>query len=135
MKKPSLYQVLALGCGIGWLWVGYNLYQDKISAGPSVCLFKQVTGWACPSCGSTRAVIQIFHGHWLTALQLNPLGLLLLIGLVVLPIWLLYDYIATKKTLLKAYEAFIYWLTKPYIAIPASVLIIINWIWNINKGL
>lgn len=41
-----------------------------------VCLFRLLTGYTCPGCGSTRAMHQILHGHFLAAFMLNPLFLL-----------------------------------------------------------
>jgi len=43
-----------------------------------ICLFRAITGFTCPGCGSTRALHQLLHGHVLEAFMLNPL---LLIGL------------------------------------------------------
>jgi len=43
-----------------------------------ICLFRALTGFTCPGCGSTRALHQLLHGHFLEAFALNPL---LLIGL------------------------------------------------------
>ena len=37
-----------------------------------VCLFRFVTGYTCPGCGSTRAMHQLLHGHVVTAFELNP---------------------------------------------------------------
>jgi hypothetical protein len=42
------------------------------------CVLHLVTGWYCPGCGTGRAVAQIAHGHWLTALRLNPVTVLAL---------------------------------------------------------
>lgn len=41
-----------------------------------VCLFRLVTGYTCPGCGSTRAMHQLLHGHVVTAFMLNPFFLL-----------------------------------------------------------
>ena|SRR5215213_3375448 len=38
-----------------------------------ICLFRFFTGLICPGCGSTRALHQILHGHFLAAFKLNPL--------------------------------------------------------------
>lgn len=46
------------------------------------CMFRTLTGLACPGCGSTRALHQLLHGHIVNAFVLNPLLL------VVLPILL-----------------------------------------------
>jgi hypothetical protein len=41
-----------------------------------VCLFRLLTGYTCPGCGSTRAMHQLLHGHVVAAFMLNPLFLL-----------------------------------------------------------
>lgn len=40
------------------------------------CLFRSLTGFTCPGCGSTRALHEILHGEFVTAFTLNPLLLL-----------------------------------------------------------
>ena len=40
------------------------------------CLFRFLTGYQCPGCGSTRAMHQLLHGHVLAAFMLNPLFLI-----------------------------------------------------------
>ena len=37
------------------------------------CMFRTLTGLACPGCGSTRALHQLLHGHVGSAFALNPL--------------------------------------------------------------
>lgn len=37
------------------------------------CTFHLATGYPCPGCGSTRAMLQLSHGHVLDALTFNPL--------------------------------------------------------------
>ena len=41
-----------------------------------VCLFRLVTGYTCPGCGSTRAMHQLLHGDVVAAFMLNPFLLL-----------------------------------------------------------
>ena len=41
-----------------------------------VCLFRLLTGFQCPGCGSTRALHQLLHGHVVAAFMLNPFFLL-----------------------------------------------------------
>jgi hypothetical protein len=41
-----------------------------------VCLFRFLTGYQCPGCGSTRAAHQLLHGHVVAAFTLNPFFLL-----------------------------------------------------------
>jgi len=54
------------------------------STGPSVCLFRNVTGLPCPFCGSTRSVGHILQGEFSAAVYSNPLGYFGLAFLVVL---------------------------------------------------
>ncbi len=42
------------------------------------CLFRSLTGFQCPGCGSTRGLHQLLHGNLTTAFQLNPLLILAL---------------------------------------------------------
>lgn len=60
------------------------------------CVFKELTGVPCPSCGSTRAVEAFIHGRLLESIALNPLfvaalAVFLVGGIAVAPIWLLLD--------------------------------------------
>lgn len=41
----------------------------------SICLFKNVTGMPCPSCGMTRAFLFLGHGQIAKATALHPLAL------------------------------------------------------------
>ena len=43
-----------------------------------ICMFRFLTGFQCPGCGSTRALHKILHGHLLAAFMLNPLFLIAL---------------------------------------------------------
>jgi len=45
------------------------------------CLFRDLTGVPCVTCGATRSAVQFFHGHLLSALRWNPLVLAALCGL------------------------------------------------------
>ena len=38
-----------------------------------VCVFHQLTGLPCLTCGMTRCGIEFFHGHFFAALKWNPL--------------------------------------------------------------
>lgn len=89
----------------------------------------------CPSCGSTRSVISIVNGKFSDALSINPLGYIIAVIMVLIPLWLLIDVLIKKKSLFKFYIKMETYLKKPQLAIPLIVLVLINWIWNITKGL
>ena len=40
------------------------------------CLFRRLTGLACPTCGMTRSVVLSLHGHLAAAFRMNPAGIL-----------------------------------------------------------
>lgn len=46
------------------------------------CWFKQRFGFPCPNCGMTRSVLLSLQGQFREAAELNPAGLLLVLGLV-----------------------------------------------------
>jgi hypothetical protein len=45
------------------------------------CVFHELTGLPCMTCGMTRSAIQFFHGDFLTASRWNPLVFAALCGL------------------------------------------------------
>jgi hypothetical protein len=54
------------------------------------CWFKQRLGFPCPTCGMTRSVLLSLHGQFTDAAQLNPAGLLLVLGLVAFSLALIF---------------------------------------------
>lgn len=54
------------------------------------CWFKQKFAVPCPTCGMTRSVLLTLQGQFTEAAQLNPAGLLLVIGLVVFSLALIF---------------------------------------------
>jgi hypothetical protein len=51
------------------------------------CIFHELTGWPCLTCGATRAAIQFFHGNFVSAWKWNPL---VFAGLVTVSVFDLY---------------------------------------------
>jgi hypothetical protein len=128
---------MVIFCLAGYAWVLYNVQailslSDDTVAG--VCLIKHATSVPCPSCGSTKSVMAILQGQFRDAFFWNPMGFLLLPGLVLAPFWLSYDLILRKDTLLKSFRKAESIIRRRWVAIPAVLLFIANWIWNITKG-
>jgi hypothetical protein len=46
------------------------------------CMFHEITGLPCVTCGMTRCTIQFFHGHFVAALKWNPLVFAALCGVM-----------------------------------------------------
>jgi hypothetical protein len=40
---------------------------------PILCPLHAITGWPCPTCGATRAVLALARGEFVAALRMNPL--------------------------------------------------------------
>ena len=55
--------------------------------------------------------------------------------LLVTPGWIIFDLLLKKDTLFRFYNRTELFLKRKWIAIPAILLVILNWIWNIYKGL
>ena len=135
MSRNKLYFLMAGFCGLGFLWIGLNLIEathvEESSLTP--CLFKNLTTFPCPSCGSTRALLAIIRGNFGKGFALNPVGYIYLVGLLVVQIWLLRDFLIKKDSLYQFYLKAEWVLKKRAVAIPAIALLIINWVWNFYK--
>lgn len=120
-----------------WGYFVYDLNSSrKAGEGLTVCIIKTVTGLPCPSCGTTQSVIHILHGKWLQAAQLNPLGFLAIVLLIIVPLWILHDILRAKNGFYNFYrQCELLIKTKKAVLITFSFLIFANWIWNIYKYL
>jgi len=76
MSKPVKIAVMLAAAAVS---AGLLFCFDPATSGfyPR-CLLHEYTGWYCPMCGTTRALHQLLHGHWGTALHCNALAILLL---------------------------------------------------------
>lgn len=134
MTKNKLYAIIFIACFLGLAYLFYKINYSE-SSHLTVCIIKNVTGYACPSCGTTRAVQLFLQGEIEASVLMNPFGILVAILMIISPIWILFDVITNKET-------FFFWYKKTeeiirikWIAIPLILLVILNWIWNIYKGL
>lgn len=64
---------------IGWccmaaLLIFWAVYPRDSSGIPSLspCIFQRLTGFYCPGCGGTRALLALFHGRLLRSLVYHP---------------------------------------------------------------
>jgi hypothetical protein len=136
LDRKKLYLILFIACLAGYIWLYFSITKNITENNSAeVCLIKHVTNIPCPSCGSTRSVISLTKGDFIGALNINPIGYLVAIIMLIAPIWILVDTVRNAKTLFDFYQKIESYLKQPKIAIPLILLIIINWIWNITKGL
>ncbi len=137
MSRNRLYPIVILACTMGsiWLWIQSTQSLSSITGETSTCLIKSISGVPCPSCGTTRSIVELLDGNVITSLQWNPMGIIVLLIMVTSPIWIFFDLLFKKESFLRFYGQAENHLKSKWIAIPAIGLVVINWIWNICKGL
>ena len=137
MNKNKLYLFLLFACFVGYSWLLFSLQHEHEIQNQefTVCLFKKVTTVPCPSCGTTRSVMQLSHGNFLSAILINPFGIIVGLIMIIAPVWISYDFIQKKETFYTAYLKIETILRKRKVAIVLIVLVVANWIWNIKKSL
>lgn len=70
-KVLLLVNILLLLCGVIFV-VLVNCFQLEANNILPACVFHKYTGYYCPGCGCTRAVINLAKGKILTSLYYNP---------------------------------------------------------------
>jgi hypothetical protein len=136
LKQSSLYRMIVFLFGAGYAWLGYHFFKADDHAGMTICLFKNVTGIPCPSCGVTRSLLLFARGSFLKAIWINPLGLLVGVLMIVIPIWAATDYVRDKITLAQAYDSLSGLLQRHKLLYTAIIALgLLNWGWNIVKDL
>lgn len=111
----------------------FNVANPDRAQALDVCLFKNITGIPCPSCGSTHSVLNLLQLDWKRAIDDNPLGFVLLAGLLVLPFWMIYDFAAKRSTFYNFYTLAEAYARRRWVAIPLIALVVANWMWSIYK--
>lgn len=135
LSRNTLYSILFIGCIAGYIWLYFGFNNNTENKGFEVCLIKLTTNVPCPSCGSTRSVISLIKGQFDLALKINPLGYIIALTMLLAPVWIIIDVVLKKQSLFAFYQKCEVHLKRPQLAIPLVLLVIINWIWNITKGL
>lgn len=66
MHKHRMEYILLLFMGVVYFW-----WVRSTGIGIP-CLFRQITGWRCPGCGTTTLLVYISHGNFRGAQAANP---------------------------------------------------------------
>ena len=122
MKKNRLYVFLLALIGLGYGWLFLFNHKENIQQ-PIGCVFKKVTNYPCPSCGTTRSVSLLMRGDFWQALML------------VIPIWIGIDLLKKTASFYRVYLLVEKFISKKPIALFLVVLVLLNWYWNIKKNL
>ena len=130
-RRTHLYfaSFLAMS-GAWWLW-----NQLDVFGGSTWCLFKTATGLPCPSCGTTRAFGHLINGNWGLAIATNPLGLLTIALLAYGGMVLSYDLLTGRNMLDRLFRSANAQLKRSTVFYPVIITILLNWFWNVSKGL
>ena len=134
MSKKKIYSIILIACLSGFIYLFFNSFYSK-HIHFSMCIFKNVTGIPCPSCGTTRAIQLILHGNIIESLYMNPFGIIVISLMIIAPFWILYDVISKKDTFLLSYKKAEEIIRTKWITIVLISLVLLNWIWNIYKRL
>jgi Protein of unknown function (DUF2752) len=134
MTRNKLYSLLLIACLAGFIYLFYSIHISE-KEDFRMCIIKNVTNYPCPSCGTTRAVTLFLEGKIIESVLLNPFGILVAIIMILFPFWILIDVVFKKDTLFKAYKKTEVVIRKPWMVIVLILLVLLNWIWNINKHL
>lgn len=134
MKRDKLYIFLLIANALGYTWLIFSnvaFFKEKHLG----CLFKKITTYPCPSCGTTRSVQLFFKMEFFSSFVLNPFGIFVSIIMLVVPIWISIDYIKKSSSFFKFYKTSERFISKKPIAILLFLLVILNWYWNIKKNI
>lgn len=79
------HELLWLSVSIGSLacaavWFSFGLPWPS-------CVFHDLTGLPCLTCGATRSAIEFFHGHFLSAWKWNPLAFIAYCALAIFNVY------------------------------------------------
>jgi len=129
-----LYGLMTVFCVAGYTWLYLHIDKSWSTHVGTVCILKRTTGIPCPSCGSTRSILSLLHGDLVAALLWNPFGFLIFTGLLIVPFWMIHDVIRKQRTLLMVYQTMESHLQRKIVAWPLVIMVLMNWCWNIYKG-
>jgi len=125
---PADFAVAGLWAATAAASLAGALFLHKGAASTPACVFRSITGLACPTCGVTRAAGLLIDGRPAAALALNPLatlaGLLFVVAGLAAPLWVAFrgPVPARLDRLPRA------------LRVVAALLFVLNWIWLVAAG-
>jgi hypothetical protein len=107
------------------IWLALNLPWP-------VCLFREMTGRPCATCGATRSAIAFFHGQFLQAWKWNPLAFVTYCAVAVFNLYAL-AVVTTRGSRFRIVQ--LSSGEKNFLRLTAIVLLLGNWIYLLNSNL
>ena len=104
-----------------WLWIGLPWPH---------CVFHDLTGHPCLTCGMTRSAIRFFHGDFIAALRWNPLIFVALCAMIV------FDVYAVAVMAVRGPRFRMVQFTaneKNFVRVVVVVLLLANWIYLLSR--
>ncbi len=92
------------------------------------CVFHELTGLPCVTCGMTRSAIQFFHGHFLAAWKWNPLVFAFLCGVTAFDLYALVALVTGAPRLRVAFRQ----KEKKYARMILITALALNWIYLLS---
>jgi len=112
--------VASLGLAAGWLTLGWPWPR---------CLFHDLTGLPCITCGATRSAIQLFHGHFIAAWRWNPA---VFVALCALSIFSAYAFVALVWRAPRVRIEFQTTAERKYARILVIAALALNWVYLLS---
>ena len=92
------------------------------------CIFHELTGLPCATCGMTRSAIQFFHGHFLAACRWNPLVFAVLCGVTAFVIYAFFALVTRAPRLRVVFRE----KEKKYARIILMTAFALNWMYLLS---
>jgi hypothetical protein len=99
----------------------------------SPCLIKLFSGYPCPACGTRRAMVAALKGDFIISLHINPYGLFFLLLAVLVCVGFLHDKLHCSHFFNNLYNRIECLFKKKIIIALFALLMLLNWVWNIEK--
>ena len=120
--SPGIFGFVALW---GLVVITARVFTHYTGADLDTCLFHRLTGYSCPTCGTTRGLMAMARGSWRESFAWNPLtmtgavaGSLALVGRALTARTVEFEFTSTEKRLLLGF---------------ALAVTGINWAWLIHS--
>ena len=131
MSRRRIYITVLSFFVLSFVWL--LSYKLNIFGNLELCVIKTIFQVPCPSCGGTRAIFMIINQQFIEAFKLNPLAYFMVLAFLFSFLLLINDFLRNKSSLYNNYIAFEHFVNKyKYVLL---VLILLNWVWSIEKGI